>query len=698
MAAGQNGSAQRLTIGAHPNPAVAGGAVTIAGQLGHLAGAAVVLWQEFPGAHRFQRIAQTTTNTSGRYSFVRQGIDTNRSWYVSSGKLRSQIIAERVEAAITLVSSNPRPVPGQRVVLSGQVTPARAGAKGRVQELAGGSWKTIATVKLSRNSRFQLAHSFPRQGSFEFRVSLAADRLNIASSSPVLTLQALQLHEIKHIVVIMQENRSFDQYFGTFPGANGIPGLAGNPGPVPCVPDPLNGGCDMPYHDAYDTNYGGPHASADATKDMDCADPGKNLGCMMDGFVTRSELGHKCTGNSPNCSPCKTVSTSQCIDVMGYHTGAEIPNYWRYASDYVLQDRMFEPNSSWSLPAHLYTLSEWSATCSNPKAPRTCKSSPKPKTAPPGKLLYAWTDLTYLLHNAGVSWRYYVFKGIEPDCEINSQLSCKPVTQGPTTPSIWNPLPAFTDVSQDGQLHDIQSLNGFFAAAKAGRLPAVSWVVPTKKVSEHPKALVSAGQTYVTGLINAIMMSPDWKSTAIFLAWDDWGGFYDQVVPPKVDQLGYGLRVPAMLISPYARKGFIDHQTLSFDAYTKLIEDDFLNGQRLNPATDGRPDSRPDVRETLPILGNLVKEFDFGQRPRPPGDPPGLPKDRSGATTDLLTPAPASDPGRPRSRMAPSDRPSTFRPRPIPEPWRKCHSASSNPRTRSGSLPTRSAARPDGRS
>ena len=90
------------------------------------------------------------------------------------------------------------------------------------------------------------------------------------------------------------------------------------------------------------------------------------------------------------------------------------------------------------------------------------------------------------------------------------------------------------------------------------------------------------------------------------------------MVPPAVDQNGYGLRVPGLVISPYARKGYIDHQTLSSDAYLKFIEDDFLSGSRLNPATDGRPDPRPDVREIAPILGNLVQDFNFNQAPRPP--------------------------------------------------------------------------------
>jgi phospholipase C len=197
-------------------------------------------------------------------------------------------------------------------------------------------------------------------------------------------------------------------------------------------------------------------------------------------------------------------------------------------------------------------------------------------------------------------------------------MTCKPIPQVVNTPEIWNPLPDFTDVRQDGQLANIVPTTHLIPDARAGRLPAVSWVVPSGDDSEHPPALVSAGQDHVTRIINAIMRSPDWPSTAIFLAWDDWGGFYDHVVPPTVDGQGYGLRVPAMVISPYARQSYIDHNTYSFDAYLKFIEDDFLSGQRLDPKTDGRPDPRPDVRENASILGDLRNDFDFNQTPRPP--------------------------------------------------------------------------------
>jgi phospholipase C len=122
----------------------------------------------------------------------------------------------------------------------------------------------------------------------------------------------------------------------------------------------------------------------------------------------------------------------------------------------------------------------------------------------------------------------------------------------------------------------------------------------------------------VTKLVNAVMRGLDWRRSAIFLAWDDWGGFYDHVKPPVVDRNGYGLRVPALVISPYARRGYVDHQVLSFDAYLKFIEDDFLHGHRLDPRTDGRPDPRPDVRENAKVLGNLASDFDFSQKPREP--------------------------------------------------------------------------------
>jgi phospholipase C len=264
-------------------------------------------------------------------------------------------------------------------------------------------------------------------------------------------------------------------------------------------------------------------------------------------------------------------------------------------------------------------VSGWSAKCASATDPMSCRSylGNAPGAPREGGAQFPWTDLTWLLDQAGVSWRYYVSAGTQPDC-ANGQVTCGHLGQGAGTPSIWNPLPRFTDVRQAGDLGNIQSSKAFFQAARLGTLPNVSWVVPNGRQSDHPPWSIAAGQAWVTRLVDAVMRSPDWNSTAIFLTWDDWGGFYDHVVPPTVDASGFGLRVPGLVISPYARAGYVDHQVLSFDAYLKFIEDDFVSGARLNPATDGRPDSRPDVREAAPILGNLQNDFDFDAPPRPP--------------------------------------------------------------------------------
>jgi phospholipase C len=309
---------------------------------------------------------------------------------------------------------------------------------------------------------------------------------------------------------------------------------------------------------------------------------------------------------------------------MGYHDFHEIPNYWTYARHFVLQDHMFQPDTSWSLPAHLFLVSGWSARCRT-ASPASCRSAVQSPGAPPGEPQdpsgtvpdYAWTDLTYLLYRHHVSWRYYVMRGGEPDC-ADAEMFCRSVPQDAHTPGIWNPLPWFETVRHDHERSDVAPFSAFVRAARAGTLPAVSWVTPSQAVSEHPPGRIRRGQAWVTGVVNAIMKSPDWPSTAIFLTWDDWGGFYDHVVPPRVDAYGYGLRVPGIVISPYARRHFVDHQTLSFDAYLQFLEDDFLGGARLDPRTDGRPDPRPDVRERAPLLGDLRRDFDFAQKPRPP--------------------------------------------------------------------------------
>jgi phospholipase C len=489
------------------------------------------------------------------------------------------------------------------------------------------------------------------------------------------------IHKIQHVIVIMQENRSFDSYFGTYPGADGLPASGGQF--TVCIPDPRLGDCQQPFHDPELVNGGGSHGQVAALADIN--------GGLMDGFVRMSELGGRgCGGFAGVCS------SSAPSDAMGYHDAREIPNYWAYAQHFVLGDHMFESDASWSLPSHLYLVSEWSAHCPLPGIADSCVNNNQlggfqlrqiaaaaggratqrdyetclaEQTANlPGHIRtralrraarravlacinriaqrraainrdtagaynYAWTDITYLLHKHGISWGYYVTPGGQPDCN-DGDANCAHQQLSPGTPNIWNPLPSFTDVKQDGQAQNVQPTANFLAQARAGTLPAVSWVVPDQSHSDHPPANIQEGQAYVTNLINTVMAGPDWSSSAIFLVWDDWGGFYDHVIPPSVDHNGFGIRVPSLVISPYARAGLVDHQTLSFDAFNKFIEDAFLGGERLDPSTDGRPDPRPDVRDANPHLGNLAADFDFNQAPRVPLILPMYP-----------APGPASTPG-----------------------------------------------------
>ena len=412
------------------------------------------------------------------------------------------------------------------------------------------------------------------------------------------------IRKIKHVIVIMQENRSFDSYFGTFPGADGIP--AANGQFTVCVPDPVTKGCDKPYNNPSDTDLGGCHGSS-------CI-PTVEDGGKMDGFVASAE------------------QFSYPTDVMGYEDARQIPNYWKYAENFVLDDHFFTASLGWSLPQHLYMVSAWSALCPTTAASSCASSLLGPYT--PGQeqagvsqalstgksnIHSSYTDITYLLHKYGLSWRYYIETGNKVNCVDGNLATCPPDAGSYQTPGIWDPLPLFSTVQQDKQISNIQSQDAYFAAAKAGTLPTVSWVEPSGPNSEHPQVGgIHEGQAYMTNVINAAMRGPEWDSTAIFLTWDEWGGFYDHVMPPTVDQNGYGIRVPSLVISPYAKTGYIDHQVLSSDAYLQFIEDDFLNGARLDPATDGRPDPRPTVRENSSQLGNILNDFDFTQTPRAP--------------------------------------------------------------------------------
>lgn len=416
---------------------------------------------------------------------------------------------------------------------------------------------------------------------------------------------------LKHIIIIVQENRSFDHYFGTFPGAEGFPRRHGRIDV--CIPDPILDKCVRPFHTSSQLHEGGPHAEKHSRIDVN--------GGRMDGFIqTAIDAKIICADHRRRAACRDFLGPQGQPDVMSYLTKREIPNYWAYARNFVLQDHMFAPADSWTLPAHLYLISAWAAHCDDPLDPMSCSSDlslrdesdiQKARDDVP---IWAYTDITYLLHERGVSWSYFIG---EDTCIFDP---CPEENTGRYTVTNQNPLPWFTTVRQNDQVRNVRGHDEYYLAAANGTLPAVSWVMPYAGAAEHPNAdePVWKGMRHVTSIINAAMEGPDWNETAIFLTWDDWGGFYDHVEPPRVDLNGYGIRVPAITISPWVEAGTIDSQTLSFDAYLRLIEDLFLDGQRLDPATMSRPDSRPSVRENEEILGDLLNEFDFDQEPLPP--------------------------------------------------------------------------------
>jgi phospholipase C len=427
------------------------------------------------------------------------------------------------------------------------------------------------------------------------------------------------IFKLDHLIFIVQENRSFDHYFGTYPGADGIPTNEDGSFAI-CVPDKWQGeDCVPPYITSSFDQNGGPHNRRAARENVN--------GGKMDGFVNSLDPRPEFCWMQPDQPKCVDfLGPEGQPDVMSVHTRDTLPNYWAYADEYVLQDGMFAPVDSWTLPSHLFLVSGWSAFCPDTEDPMSCVtdvdlSDLERRWEYGEEPIYAWTDLTWLLDENDVSWRYYIGSDTcweDPDgCERTGR-------KGFETSYNRNPLPGFTSFWNGERLDDVKDNvrphGEFLEAAASGDLPAVSWIAPVGNTSEHPSgtSTVKTGQAYVTRLINAAMESPAWERTAIFLVWDDWGGFYDHVEPPRVDDMGLGLRVPALVIGPYAKQAHIDKNLYSFDSYLKLIEDRFLEGERLDPKTLSRPDSRPVVREEYEIYGDITEAFDFDQEPRAP--------------------------------------------------------------------------------
>lgn len=386
----------------------------------------------------------------------------------------------------------------------------------------------------------------------------------LLSLSLQVNLAGSESMPIEHIVVLYQENRTFDQYFGTYPGANGLPVNV-------ALPKTL-GSKEMvsPFH-----------LTNTSTRDLDHSSRAARIAYdngKMDGFVyaENSEL------------------------TMGYYDYRELPYYWDYASKFVLMDNFFSSQMGPSLPNHLYLIAGQSGGfMDNPgrcQSREICQgSSNQTVTNPYGlssSFTFNFTNVMDQLDSRGVSWKYY--NGNKDDYK---------------EAGYWNPLPAFTSFKNNpSRLNNLAPNSQFLVDLAKGNLAQVTWVIPTEDESDHPTADVGVGQKYLVSTINAIMQSKFWPSTAIFVTWDDYGGWYDHVAPPQVDAYGLGFRVPSLIISPYARAGLIDHMQSEFTSILKFIQ----TVHNLPPLTQ---------RDAM--ASNMFEAFDFSQTPSPPLILPG---------------------------------------------------------------------------
>ena len=368
----------------------------------------------------------------------------------------------------------------------------------------------------------------------------------------------VKLGPIKHIVIIVQENRSFDNMFNGFPGADTAQSGRTHDGTT----IPLR---QLGLGDKYDIFHGRPEFE-------EAYDHGKNDGFDLEGMPS---------GAPPDY-------------MYAYVQQSEVQAYWTLAQTYVLADRMFQSNNSSSFPAHQYLIAGQSGgAISGPSlAPWGCDSPPgdvvnmmtsNGAPLPSAMPCFDYETLADLMDARHVSWRYYA-----------------PAIG--TAGYIWSAYDAIRHIrfGADWGAHVVSPETTVLQDVAGGTLPSISWVVPSWPNSDHGGNLRSSGPAWVSSVVNAIGQSQYWNSSAIFVMWDDWGGWYDHVPPVEHDALGPGFRVPLIVISPYARRGYVSHVDHDFGSILHFAE------KTLGLPSLGQADARSD---------DLSDCFDFSQQP-----------------------------------------------------------------------------------
>jgi phospholipase C len=398
-----------------------------------------------------------------------------------------------------------------------------------------------------------------------------SDANGLAPNNGFQTLPLTTSALIQHVVIIFQENRTPDNLFqdpvligrGADIASEGLNSLGQT---IPLMP------IDLGTSGANPQNYDLSHAH--------------------NAFLAMYDGGKMDGANLIGCSPVPGTTCPANPQYM-YVNPADVAPYFALAEQYTFADRMFQSNQGPSFPAHQFIISGTSA----PTASSSLFASENPAfnnggcIAPPGTLVtmidatgsesnpapeypcFEHPTLTDLLDANGLTWRYYtpqagwIWTGpdaIEHICQqqnVNGVLTC----MGP----IWNNSVV---IPQTQVLTDIAN----------GQLAQVSWVIPSGLASDHPETTDGSGPAWVASVVNAIGNSPYWANTAIFILWDDWGGWYDHVAPRIVNDgvswgsgYTYGFRVPLIVVSPYAKAGYISHVTHDFGSILKFIETNF---------------------------------------------------------------------------------------------------------------------------
>jgi phospholipase C len=449
--------------------------------------------------------------------------------------------------------------------------------------------------------------------------------LSVSGSLPVFWASAASSSKIQHLIFIIQENRSFDNFYGVYPGANGLSNAPA------CCPSSLGAAAAMspPFHanvskpvlivgDELPPGQMYPDSNDNLT--LGPAAAGSDVRPFLLPSLSIGDLTHAWRAAYTDWNGGKMngfIVGEHSSDTMGYYNRTDIPYYWDYADNFVLDDNFFSSLMGPSFPNHLYIASgsAGNGTLANPHnfgwiVNGTVIDNP-PQCATDVSicvdLSLTWASMAQSLSEHGITWKWYT--------------GAANYTQA----SYWDVLPVFSYFQQhpDQIKQNVVSTQSFVDSALAGSLPSVSWIMPGSKwappvapftnrpsvadcgTSDHPPARPDCGMDYVSYLVNAVMKSSEWSSTAIVVTWDDYGGFYDHVPPPQVGAAGEGFRVPTLVISPYAKHGFVDHTPYEFSSLLSLVESNF-----------GLPSLGQ--RDSVGIGKNdMMNSFDFNQDPQP---------------------------------------------------------------------------------